>query len=88
MALAATGFREENVFGELADQPTDIIVALGFEGRATLKIDDFLAWSSLLMQGSTVNRDRTSHSMYSMLGHNYNCRQIGRSLKLTASRKT
>jgi transposase len=39
MALADTGFRGEKVFAELADHPTEIIVALGREGRATLKID-------------------------------------------------
>ncbi len=39
MALADTGFRAEKVFDQLAEHPTEIIVALGREGRAALKID-------------------------------------------------
>jgi hypothetical protein len=39
MALADTGFRGEQVFAQLADHPTEIIVALGREGRATVKTD-------------------------------------------------
>lgn len=39
MALADTSFRGKKVFAQLADYPTEIIVALGGEGRATVKID-------------------------------------------------
>lgn len=37
--LADTGFRSEAVFAQLAAGPTDVIVALGREGRAQAKID-------------------------------------------------
>jgi transposase len=39
MALADAGFRGEKVFAQLAAQPTELVVALGREGRAALKID-------------------------------------------------
>lgn len=38
-ALADAGFRAEDVFEQLADHPTEIIVALGREGRDDVKID-------------------------------------------------
>ena len=37
--LADTGFRSEAVFAQLAAGPTEVIVALGREGRAQAKID-------------------------------------------------
>ena len=37
--LADTGFRSEDVFAQLAAGPTQVIVALGREGRAQVKID-------------------------------------------------
>lgn len=39
LALADAGFRAENVFEQLAEHPTEIIVALGREGRDDVKID-------------------------------------------------
>ena len=37
--LADAGFRSEDVFAQLAAGPTQVIVALGREGRAQVKID-------------------------------------------------
>jgi hypothetical protein len=39
LALADAGFRAEKVFEQLAQHPTEIIVALGREGHAEVKID-------------------------------------------------
>lgn len=39
LALADAGFRAEEVFAQLANHPTEIIVALGREGRDDVKID-------------------------------------------------
>ena len=38
-ALADTGYRSEAVFEELADGPTELVVALGREGKQQLKFD-------------------------------------------------
>ena len=38
-ALADTGYRSEAVFQELAESPTELVVALGREGKQQLKFD-------------------------------------------------
>jgi hypothetical protein len=39
VVLADAGYRAEAVFGHLAAHPTELVVALGREGRGTAKID-------------------------------------------------
>ena len=44
--LADAGYRSEAVFAQLQDHPTELIVALGREGKAQVRIDSQRRWLS------------------------------------------